>query len=223
MEKSLYKLFNPQENVCLEVKLDRQQQYFKMAEKCDEQILRRIRMKEYETDSLGERWKNIRIYEQELNMKKKQMIANEHNNLFLFVTINPKPNVELEEFTKTVKKLVERQMFSAYAYAFEQRASAPEEVGKGFHVHILLRRNLNYKPCKIKKNMENTCKNVCNTKDNRVFNVQFIGTEFARDKYDYITGGKNGEGKDQKMDMDIIFRKNNDMPDTYENGDLWEK
>ena len=134
MEKSLYKLFNPQENVCLEVKLDRQQQYFEMSKKCDEQILRRIRMKEYETDSLGERWANIRKYEQELNMKKKQMIANEHNNLYLFVTINPKPDVKLEDFTKTVKKLVERQMFSAYAYAFEQRASAPEEVGKGFIV-----------------------------------------------------------------------------------------
>lgn len=221
MVQKLYELYNPQDQE-IDTKLFRQEKYFEMVKKCDEQILRRIRMKEYETDSLGERWANIRKYEQELNMKKKQMIANDHNNLFLFVTINPKPDVKLEDFTKTVKKLVERQMFSAYAYAFEQRASTPEEVGKGFHVHILMKRNLNYKPSKIKKNMENTCKTICNTKDNRVFNVQFIGTEFARDKIEYITGGKTGEGKDQKMDMDIIFRKNNDMSDVYQNGTFFD-
>jgi len=222
MVQSLYKLYVPQdENVCLETKLDRQLEYIQMTKKCDEQILRRIRMKEYETDSLGERWANIRKYEQELTKKKKTMIANEHNNLYLFVTINPKPEVKLEDFTKTVEKLVKRQMFSAYAYAFEQRASAPEEVGKGFHVHILMKRNINYKPCRIKKNMENTCKSICNTKDNRVFNVQFIGTEFARDKMEYISGGKTGDGKDQKMDMDIIFRENNDMLSIYTNGEFW--
>jgi len=218
----LYKLFNPEQEEDIQVKLDRQQKYLEIIAKCDEQILRRVRMKEYETDNLGERWKNIRKYEQELILKKKTMTAENNLNLYLFVTISPKPEVTLEEFTKTVEKLVKRHMFSAYAYAFEQRASTPEEVGKGFHVHILLRRNLNYKPCKIKANMANTVKHLCNAKDNRVFNVQFTGTEFARDKYDYITGGKDGEGKSRKMDMDNIFRKNNGMSDKYENGDLWK-
>ena len=219
----LYELYNPEEEEDLQVKLLRQQKYIEILEKCDEQILRRVRMKEYETDSLGERWANIRKYEQQLTLKKKQMVAEDHHNLYLFVTISPKTSVHLEEFTKTVEKLVKRQMFSAYAYAFEQRASTPEEVGKGFHVHILLRRNLSYKPSKIKKNMANTCKGLCDTNDNRVFNVQFIGTEFARDKMEYIRGGKTGDGKDQKMDMDIIFREKNNMPSLYENGDLWEK
>uniref|UniRef100_UPI0040487CDE hypothetical protein n=1 Tax=Mariniflexile sp. TaxID=1979402 RepID=UPI0040487CDE len=169
----LYELFNPEQEEDIRVKIERQQKYLEIIEKCDEQILRRVRMKEYETDNLGERWKNIRKYEQELMLRKKTMTAELNLNLYLFVTISPKPEVQLEDFTKTVEKLVKRHMFSAYAYAFEQRASAPEEVGKGFHVHILLRRNLNYKPCKIKANMANTVKHLLNPKDNRVFNVQF--------------------------------------------------
>ena len=49
----LYELYNPQDED-LQVKILRQQKYLEIIAKCDEQILRRVRMKEYETDSLGE-------------------------------------------------------------------------------------------------------------------------------------------------------------------------
>lgn len=206
----------------LETKLERSRLLGEVIDEANKTILKRIRMLEYQTDSLGDRWKDIRLYEESLKEKKRTIAAAEHNNLFLFVTINPKPTVTLEELKTASEKLVNRQMFSAYALAFEQRASAPEEAGKGFHVHILMRRNLNYKPCRIKKNMCNTIKNICNVHDSRVFNVQFIGEDFARDKMKYITGGKTGDGKDQKMDIDDIFRKNSNLEKIYEKGQMFQ-
>lgn len=218
----LSKLFVCAHTDCLETKLERQSFLGEVYKDANKAILKRIRMLEYQTDSLGDRWRDIRQYEEELKEKKRSQAAAEHNNLFLFVTINPKPSVTLEELKTASEKLVNRQMFEAYALAFEQRASAPEEAGKGFHVHILMRRNLNYKPCKIKKNMCNTIKHICNVHDCRVFNVQFIGEDFARDKMKYITGGKTGDGKDQKMNIDDIFRKNCNLEKIYEKGDMFQ-
>lgn len=203
-------------------KLERYRVLEQVREEASKTVLKRIWMLEYQTDSLGDQWKDIRQHEESLKEKKRTKAAAQHNNLFLFVTINPKPTVTLEELKTACEKLVNRQMFSAYALAFEQRASAPEEAGKGFHVHILMRRNLNYKPCRIKKNMCNTIKNICNVQDSRVFNVQFIGEDFALDKMKYIKGGKTGDGKDLKMDIDDIFRKNNNLEKIYEHGQMFQ-
>lgn len=199
----------------LGTKLERQDLLLEVYKQTDIAILKRIRMLEYMTDSISDRYTDIRKYEDSLKEKKRTQAAKAHNNLYLFVTINPKPSVKLNEFKDAVKRLVGRQLFTAFAYAFEQRATAPEEAGKGFHVHILMRRNLNYKPCKIKSNMCNTMKNICDVNDNRVFNIQWIGEEFARDKLQYITGGKTGDGKDQKQNIDVIFRKNEDLEVLY--------
>lgn len=70
--------------------------------------------------------------------------------------------------------------------------------------------------------MCNTIKNICNVQDSRVFNVQFIGEDFALDKMNYIKGGKTGDGKDLKMDIDDIFRKNNNLEKIYEHGQMFQ-
>lgn len=215
MSSRLQELFVNAHTDNLEIKLERMDFLKMVCDKANEAILKRIRLLEYETDSINDRFTELRKYECELKDRKRTQAAKAHNNLYLFVTINPKPSVQLNEFKDAVKKLVGRQLFAAFAYAFEQRATAPEEAGKGFHVHILMRRNLNYKPCKIKSNMCNTMKNICDVKDNRVFNVQWIGEEFARDKLQYITGGKTGDGKDQKQNIDVIFRQNENLEVLY--------
>lgn len=112
-------------------------------------------------------------------------------------------------------------MFKDYLYVLEQRGSTEFEAGKGFHAHILVRRNLEYKPSWLKKNIGNTCKNLCNINNPNLLNIQVIGEDFARDKKVYILGqNKNGEGKDLKQQIDIFWRKNLSIPDYLGNNDI---
>ena len=125
-------------------------------------LIKKVLKMEYDTESLGEKYIKIRKYEKELISKKKEMTAVEHNNGYCFITISPKATVELAKFKKQVEKAVARNMFESYLYVYEQRGKTIEEKGKGFHAHILVKRNLNYKPSKVVSNLQNTFKDMTN-------------------------------------------------------------
>ena len=88
--------------------------------------------------------------------------------------------------------------------------------GKGFHCHLLCKRNLNYKPFRVSQCIQNTCKDLIkNPKDNKLLNIQHIGEDFAADKIIYMLEQKTGEGKDQKQLIDKIFREKNNLNIVY--------
>lgn len=173
-----------------------------------------IKMK-YEAGTLGEKWKNIKEYEEECKADVKEGIAQKHNNGYVFITINPKPDVSLQAFRDKVDKFVERNMFTEYRYVYEQRSETEEEMGKGFHAHILLKRNLDYKPYKIGVNTKNTFKDITEVNNPKILNIQNIGADFAKDKDEYMTGVKTGENKDKKQAIDILWRKANNIESVY--------
>ena len=165
-----------------------------------------IKMK-YEAGTLGEKWVNIKEYEDKCKADCKEVVAKNHNNGYVFITINPRSDVKLQDFRDKVDKFVNRNMFTQYRYVYEQRSDTEEDMGKGFHAHILLKRNLDYKPSKVILNTKNTFKGITKVDNPQILNIQIIGADFAMDKDEYITGVKTGEGKDKKQEIDILWRK----------------
>lgn len=165
---------------------------------------------------------------EEQKQQLKERTARKNNNSYLWVTVNPKPDVDLETFKSVVEKLVKKTCIDDYLYVYEQRGTTEDEyssdndedyLGKGFHSHILIKRNLNYKPCKLITNIKNTCKHIVgNVNNNNQLNMQIIGEEFAEDKKTYILGKqKTGEGKFIKQAMDEIWRKKYNLKQYYNN------
>lgn len=173
----------------------------------DKALIKKIMKLEYDAETLGEKYVGLKKYEKELAEKKQQLISKEHNNGYIFITINPKPDVSLADFRKAVEKAAARNIFTECQYVYEQRGAMIAEMGKGFHCHMLCKRNLNYKPSKVANNIKNTFKDITNVGNPSLLNIQIIGDEFARDKVEYITGTKTGEDKDKKQDIDVLWRQ----------------
>lgn len=158
------------------------------------------------------------IASQKIELKKQQSIL--HNNGYLFITVNPKPEINLEAFRQFIAKISKKTCFEGSLYVLEQRGTMENNnLGKGFHAHILCSRNLNYKPTKCRTNVINSCKKmVGNIYNEHQLNIQIIGKEFAKDKKDYIIGIKTGSGKDEKQNADVVWRKHQNIEKFYEIG-----
>lgn len=189
--------------------------------------LKLLNMK-YELKDLGKQMSKVKDREDELKYKIKEKNAREHNNSHLFITINPKPikqfgdkpadiTIHLEDFLKKVLKFVNRNFCSEAWAVIEQRGVSEEDLGKGYHAHIALKRNMNYRPSDIVKGVKNTFKHCCDVKNPACLNVKIHGEDFHKDKLEYIEGIKTGEGKDKKQEMDIIFRKKYNIEIVYKN------
>lgn len=170
---------------------------------------------EYDAEMLGEKWIKVKEHEKFVRGQIKENIAKEHNNGYCFITINPEPRISLNDFRERVEKFANRNMFLKYRYVLEQRGTKGEEAGKGFHAHILCARNLDYKPSKISVNSKNTFKSMLNVNNPALLNIQHIGEDFAKDKDEYMTGVKTGEGKDEKQEIDKVWRKMNNLESVY--------
>lgn len=104
-------------------------------------------------------------------------------------------------------------------WVFEQRGTYKENnIGKGKHCHLLIKRRLSYKPSAlIYKLQRGLASFVGNVKNNSLLNCQVIGDDFAQDKINYITGLNKKDSKHEKQLGDIIFRKAFDLKDLYTN------
>lgn len=210
-----------------EVDVDTLSEIVKLAEKAEAHVietkLRSYYNAQFELGTLG---KAATVIRDELRASKEQLrqkLAEEHNNSFMFFTINPKPSVKLEDFLSLLKKSSTKTCFSDYLYVVEQRGNNSATAGTGFHAHMLVRRNLNYKPSKLKSRMMDTFKKTCNVFDDRLFNVKYCNTEWANDKVKYMThGGKTGDGKDIKQDIDVWWRAKHKIPKFFGNEKISE-
>ena len=200
----------------LEFFTDNQPLYEKQKRELRERKFKQILEQDFQLGKLGKFYKGLNqiIIENKIEIKEKTAIK--HNNGWVWITINPKPGVTLETFRKKVEKLVKRNIFTEATYVYEQRGTDAMSCGKGFHCHLLCKRNLNYKPFRVSQCIQNTCKDLIkNPKDNKLLNIQHIGEDFAADKIIYMLEQKTGEGKDQKQLIDKIFREKNNLNIVY--------
>ena len=130
---------------------------------------------EFTLGYLGKMHEEMKGVIKENAYKIKEKLAQEHNNGWIYITVNPKPDIKWDEFYKKVTKLANRKMWDYAIYAYEQRSATEAEAGKGFHVHMLCKRNLNYKPTHCKRNIRSGCKKlVKEVKTDRFVNIQLI-------------------------------------------------
>ncbi len=216
MDNSLLQLIQTHYKNSPELMQEYSQMFFEEKKDLQRRKIKKILEQQYYLGTLGNLYNGMLKIENENVQKKKRMTAVAHNNLFLFITVNPKPEIPFKEFKKKMEKLSNRNIFNNALYVYEQRGSTEEEAGKGFHCHMLCERNLNYKPTKVVSCIKNTCKSLCNVKDKRVLNIQLIGEEFMNDKRLYILGhNKTGEGKSVKQNIDEYWRKKNNLNNHY--------
>lgn len=129
-------------------------------------------------------------FEQQLDKKK-----------IFWITISPPPDYDLTTFINKVKSL-NPETYQDLKYNIEQRGETVEELGKGFHLHML---------CKQKKNQSQ--KNIINNLSskfklsNSSIDVKLYPVSYYNDKVDYLKGKKNDPDKDKKIRMDILFRE----------------
>ena len=131
-----------------------------------------------------------------------------------WITVSVKDSVPFSKFKNKVEKYVERTMFKEPKYlVYEQRGITDTELGKGTHIHFLCKRNVTVPPKDCRKNTINTFKTMA---DEKAIQVTTVGDNWAEDKLDYISGqNKEGDGKEQKQIMDVLFRKFNNLKTIY--------
>ena len=199
-----------------ELKIQEEKKFFQ------QQYKKNLTMK-FELGTLGSHMSLLKEEQEELRDKLKVKTAREHNNGYLFITVNPKIlrktgqllKDDVQNFEKSIIKFINRNFIEEAWAVIEQRGTTIDEAGQGYHAHIELRRNLNYRPSDIIKGAKNTFKRYCDVKNPNLLNCQIHGEDFHKDKLEYIEGVKTGEGKDSKQIIDKTFRKNNNLQVVY--------
>lgn len=69
---------------------------------------------------------------------KADALTNGENKQWYFITIRPNDKqCTIEELVEKVETLIKRQCFIEGSYTFEQKGLFPEELGSGFHCHLV--------------------------------------------------------------------------------------
>lgn len=92
--------------------------------------------------------KNI-ILENELNkfdryldisarLHERYQLAFEHKTTYWFITIRPNDsNCTFIDFKNKFENFINRSCFISYTYSYEQKGTTENDIGKGFHVHLV--------------------------------------------------------------------------------------
>ena len=136
----------------------------------------------------------------------------------LFITVNPRPDVDLETFHKSIRKYVSKCWIDNYIYVLEQRGTNETELGKGFHSHLLIYKTDNKKSHEIIRETKNTFKNVCSVDNPSILNIQNCKEADIEKRKNYMLGVKSTDhdpSKQEKQRMDIIWRQNKQIEKYY--------
>jgi len=149
-------------------------------------------------------------------LEKQEEIKNKTK--YIFLTINPNPQITFMEFYRCIEKLMSKPWITKYLYVYEQRGETETEVGKGFHFHAIIEKPTNKSYQHMMRELASTANKVCDTSNFHFYNVKNISEEEKERKIVYITGSKADVSKHLKQNMDIIFRKNNNLKSHYNIG-----
>lgn len=191
-------------------------QYNNEKEELLKRKMKKILNQEYQLEQLGPLYNKLKSLENTNEKRLKEKLAEKNNNAWFWATINPKNDISFEKFRKVIEKIAKYSCFAGCVYTYEQRGTLEEDnLGKGFHAHMIMKRNLNYKPKDLEAKLRRGCKSIVgNILNNHQVNTAKIGYDFAGDKYKYITGSKKLEKQDKQI-ADRIFRKNRKLKSIY--------
>lgn len=128
---------------------------------------------------------------------------------YAFITINAKPEVELEEFKKKVEKFAGRKFILAYKYIYEVR----KEDHTGLHCHMLV--HYTCKPYDLKRGCKSTFKTICNVNHKEILNFRWVAETDILQKIEYLKGNKQDK-KLSGVKHSQEYRKKHGLKDIYE-------
>lgn len=128
---------------------------------------------------------------------------------YMWLTVNPKPEVSLEDLKKATEKASNSYVFDCGNYVFEQRSE--EKEWSGFHMHMIAKRNKS--PSVVKSEMKRYFLKLVGNEN--ALHITFVDDEVAADKLTYIKGKKKEE-KMKKVLFDQLFRQHYNLKDLYD-------
>lgn len=155
----------------------------------------------------------------DINDEKKKKDEETTKSDYVFITVNPKSTVPLNEFQKLVNKSVEKSFIKKSLHVIEQRGENMDELGKGFHAHILINKG-DYRLSHLRREFARTFNKVCDTDLHQCFNIQICKKSDLKKRQNYMIGVKDDEAKHKKQLMDKEFRKKFLIRDYY--GELFD-
>jgi hypothetical protein len=159
------------------------------------------------------------VFTSVMEFKKKMLrsLVKEEPEIY-WITVNPKPDVDLDIILKSIQNFCHRKAVRDYQFSIEQRGETEEEIGKGIHSHILLkweRKQNKY----IKQFLIESVKRLVGNYSSSIINIRRITSDIYQDKLDYLNGLKWDKEKDQKIKMDKLFREKNNILCIYKKED----
>lgn len=143
---------------------------------------------------------------------------------YIWLCVNPSQTLTLCEFKKMIDKMVTKKWLTSYVYVLEQRGMTEEELGKGFHLHAIIKKPDDKKPSHCIRELSNTFKKACDVSNFHFFQTKFIDEAEKERKLEYILGQKeytDENRKDLKQIMDKVWRqKFNIQPYFFSNIDI---
>ena len=149
-----------------------------------------------------------------------QKLYNENKKLkkelsdFYFITINPKSDVELQEFKSMILGVWNWCWIEKMYVVLEQRGATDEERGYLPHAHILIEQ-CNNEWGKIQSQFKDKFKKICGPPYENTINVKSKQREWLDDKLEYILGKKTDGNKPEKQHQDKIWREENNIKEYY--------
>lgn len=151
---------------------------------------------------------NLYKYAKALHSKSKE---EEIKTKVFMITIRPKDNmVAFETFKADVELFISELPFKEVEYCYEQKGESLEELGKGFHTHIVFSTDkVNYWQSHILRDAKKKKYGFLKyTKANCIQVDKVICEKRARE---YIRGIKNDEEKELSCQFDEVWRKQLEM------------
>ena len=136
----------------------------------------------------------------------------------ILLTINPRPDVSLDELKKVVNKFLSKKSITHYIYCYEVRKETEENVFQGLHVHILF--TYTSRVNDIKNSAKRITKKICDSENPSILNIKFIQDELIPEKIKYLRGEKKTSKKAGVL-ATKKYRKICDLKDLYESEALF--
>lgn len=136
-------------------------------------------------------------------------------NLF-WVTVNPKPEVKLDDFLSKLSKASSKVWIKNWYYNIEQRGETLENAGQGLHSHFLIIPNKYKRISQVRDEFRSTFKGMIGNP--RCIDVKSYPLNLFQDKLDYLEGKKWDDDKQTKIAVDNYFREKNKLLLLYKNG-----
>lgn len=134
---------------------------------------------------------------------------------YIWLCVNPNSTYTFNEFQKLVSKMLSKVWLTDYVYVYEQRGITEEEMGKGFHLHAIIKKPDNKKPSHCVRELASTFKKCCDTSNYHFFQTKMIDESEKDRKLEYILGTKqttDENQKDLKQAMDKVWRQKIGIP-----------